>query len=88
MKMQVLKKEHDAYNMLMVLNGKADQLPEFLSATGSADIPHFRLPAEPFAKLTGGRVPIVFLAHDGKIIRILRLPEINHDTLSKFFPLS
>ena len=82
LKMHVLKKENPEFSFLMVLNGKIDKLSDFLADTRSDNLPLLRLSADPFSKLTGGRVPLIVFVNDGEVQRILKLPELNNKELT------
>lgn len=81
-KMHVIKKENPGFSFLMILNGKEDKLADFMNDTRSQNIPFLRLGADPFSKLTGGRVPLIIYVNEGNVNRILHLPELNNEELT------
>lgn len=68
-KMYIMKKRHPEIPFFMVLNGKEDNLKLFFEETKATNIPYMVLLGLPFARITGGSVPIVFWMENGIVVK-------------------
>lgn len=69
LKMHVIFKRHPEIPFFMVLNGKEKNLETFLKETRTEDIPYMILLGEPFAKITGGKVPTIYWMQNGEVVK-------------------
>jgi len=53
----------------MVLNGKESNLSSFINETKASNVPHMILNGMPFAKITGGAVPVIYWIEDGIVVK-------------------
>ncbi len=69
LKIHVINKRHPEIPFFIFLNGKDELLDDFFSATKTQDIPHMKMNAEPFSKLTGGSWPQIWWVDNGVVVK-------------------
>jgi len=68
-KMHVIEKRHPEISFFIVLNGKESNLSSFIDETKASNVPHMILNGMPFAKITGGAVPVIYWIEDGIVVK-------------------
>ena len=81
LKIHVIQKRHPEISFFFFLNGKDEHLEEFFSATKAEDIPHIKMNADPFAKLTRGSWPQIWWVEDGIVVKKSVYYTLNEDEL-------
>lgn len=69
LKLHIMKKRHPEIPVCMILNGKQKNLQHFLSETKSSNLPYMILLGQPFARVTGGKVPTIYWVENGIVTR-------------------
>ena len=81
LKIHVIHKRYPEVSFFFFLNGKDEDLDDFFSATKSEDIPHMKMNADPFAKLTGGVWPAIWWVENGTVLKKSVYYTLNEDEL-------
>lgn len=85
LKFHVIQKRNPDISFFIFLNGKDELLDDFFTATKSEDIPHIKMNAEPFSKLTRGVWPQIWWIEDGIVKRKSFYYSFNEDDLLEWW---
>ncbi len=76
-KLHLLKMENPSISILLIINGKLNKVPDFLSRTKAYDIPQRLIPGKDLIKLCGPELPVVWVIKDGRVIQNLTFLELS-----------
>jgi hypothetical protein len=68
-KMSVINQRHPEIPFFVFLNGKDEMLNDFFTSTRAQQLPHMKMNAEPFSKLTGGTWPQIWWVEEGMVVK-------------------
>jgi methylamine utilization protein MauE len=84
LKIHEMKLRNPSLPIYMVIGGTKSDLTDFWKASNAQDVPHSRLPQEPFMKYTGGIFPTILWVNNGMVEANTGYPELDQKVIEKW----
>jgi uncharacterized membrane protein YphA (DoxX/SURF4 family) len=81
LKIHVINQRHPEVSFFFFINGKDERMQDFFSVTKTENIPHLKMNAVPFSKLTGGIWPQIWWVEDGVVVKKSTYLSLNEEQL-------